>query len=69
MNRLSRKHYTAIIAACEAQLAGEEGEGDCENIAHEDLAAASEWAKERRRALDARRARSKETNNRRRQHG
>jgi hypothetical protein len=41
-----RKMMVAIIAACEAMLAGEEGEGDWPpDVAADDLKRASRWAK------------------------
>lgn len=44
---LTLPQITAAIAACEAMLAGEEGEGDFQ-CNGEDLARAAEWLKEER---------------------
>lgn len=41
---LSLKALRAIIAACNAGLAGEEGEGDLSDIRFADLEAARAWA-------------------------
>jgi hypothetical protein len=46
----------AIIAACESQLAGEEGEGDCADVKHKNLQRASDWSKEQLARRAARRA-------------
>lgn len=54
MAKLKLKSIEALIAAAESVLAGEEGVGDCADVAFDDLTAGSEWLKaERDRIQDA----------------
>jgi hypothetical protein len=48
---LTRPRLKAIAAALAAQLAGEEGEGDCADIPHKDFDGALDWCHQRMRRM------------------